>query len=318
MSKSVTILTGFLGSGKTTFLNALLTAKKDKKFAIIENEFGQEGIDGELVMKPDDSLFEMNNGCLCCTLNDNIYDILSELNSRNQEYDELLIETTGIADPAGVANPFFGNSDIKRDFSVKRVVCLIDVALILDQLKNTEEAIKQIVFADVLLLNKTASVTEAHLNEIKETLEKLNPFAKVFRENDGQFPIDQIYATERDQDFKTGGKDTSHDHKAGHHHHGEIASLSFVFDKPFNEKELQMRLFGYLVFEAKDLYRVKGIIHAKDIEHRLILQSVGQSLVITGGRKWGQGEEKKSRIVFIGKHLDKWLFEQMLNGSLAE
>lgn len=316
MSKPVTILTGFLGSGKTTFLNQVLEQKPETKFAIVENEFGEAGIDGELIIKPDNEIFELSNGCLCCSLNEGIYDILNELSQKTEQFDELIIETTGIADPANVASPFFSNSEIKKDFPVKRIVCLVDVELIEDQLIETEEAIKQLAFSDIILLNKTASVSEVYLDELKGKLLSINPFIKFFEEKGMIFPVNEIFETVRDADIKieeNEPKTHSHEHK-----HGKIKSFTFRFAEPFIDKELQMRLFGYLVFEAKGLYRIKGIINAKDVNHRLILQSVGQSLSISGGKAWQEDEIRESKIVFIGKDLDKAFFEKLLKGCLAE
>jgi G3E family GTPase len=316
MSKPVTILTGFLGSGKTTFLNQVLEQKPATRFAIVENEFGEAGIDGELIIKPDNEIFELSNGCLCCSLNEGIYDILNELSHKTEQFDELIIETTGIADPANVASPFFSHSEIKKDFPVKRIVCLVDVELIEDQLTETEEAIKQLAFSDIILLNKTAKVSKVYLEEVKYKLLSINPFIKFFEENGMVFPVAEIFETVRDADVKieeNEPKNHSHEHK-----HGKIKSFTFRFLEPFNDKELQMRLFGYLVFEAKGLYRIKGIINAKDVNHRLILQSVGQSLNISGGKAWQNDEIRESKIVFIGKDLDKAFFEELLRGCLAE
>lgn len=313
MSKPVTILTGFLGAGKTTFLNQAISERPEIRYAIVENEFGKEGIDGELIIKPDNEIFELNNGCLCCSLNDGIYDILNELSLKTDQFDELIIETTGIADPAAVASPFFSHSEIKKDFPVKRVICLVDTELIEDQLIETDEAIKQIAFSDIILLNKTVNVNPEYLTKIEEKLLGINPFLKVFTEKDMIFPVKEIFNTERDLDieFKM---------KPGRRlafNHGKIVSHTFYFDQPFNDKELQMRLFGYLVFEAKGLYRIKGIIHGKDVNHKLILQSVGQSLSISGGKPWADDDERQSKIVFIGKELNREFFEELLNGCLA-
>lgn len=313
MSKPVTILTGFLGAGKTTFLNQAISERPEIRYAIVENEFGKEGIDGELIIKPDNEIFELNNGCLCCSLNDGIYDILNELSLKTDQFDELIIETTGIADPAAVASPFFSHSEIKKDFPVKRVICLVDTELIEDQLIETDEAIKQIAFSDIVLLNKTSNVNPEYLKKIEEKLLGINPFLKVFTEKDMIFPVKEIFNTERDLDieFKM---------KPGRRlafNHGKIVSHTFYFDQPFNDKELQMRLFGYLVFEAKGLYRIKGIIHGKDVNHKLILQSVGQSLSISGGKPWADDDERQSKIVFIGKELNREFFEELLKGCLA-
>ncbi len=315
MSKPVTILTGFLGAGKTTFLNQVIALKAETKFAIVENEFGEAGIDGELIINPNNEIFELNNGCLCCSLNEGIYDILNELSVKTDQFDELIIETTGIADPANVASPFFSHTEIKKDFPVKRIVCLVDAELIEDQLIETEEAIKQLAFSDIILLNKTSNVSEIYLKEIKNKLLAINPFLKFFQEKEMIFPVKEIFETERDTDLmieETGSKSKYHQHK-----HGKIKSLTFRFDQAFDDKELQMRLFGYLVFEAKGLYRIKGIVNAKNINHRLILQSVGQNLSIAGGKTWQKDEKKESKIVFIGKDLDKLFFEELLSSCLA-
>lgn len=314
MSKAVTILTGFLGAGKTTFLNQAIGERPEVRYAIVENEFGKEGIDGELIIKPDNEIFELNNGCLCCSLNDGIYDILNELSQKTEQFDELIIETTGIADPAAVAGPFFFHSEIKKDFPVKRVICLVDTELIEDQLIETDEAIKQIAFSDIILLNKTSNVNPEYLEKIEEKLLGINPFVKVFREKEMIFPVKEIFATERDQEIE-------YKLKPGRRlafNHGKIVSHTFYFDQPFNDKELQMRLFGFLVFEARGLYRIKGIVHGKNVNHKLILQSVGQSLNITGGNPWNEGEVRQSKIVFIGKDLKREFFENMLNECLAE
>jgi G3E family GTPase len=315
MSKSVTILTGFLGAGKTTFLNQVISQRPETKFAIVENEFGEAGIDGELIINPDNELFELNNGCLCCSLNEGIYDILNELSTKTDEFDELIIETTGIADPANVAGPFFSHSEIKKDFPVKRVVCLVDVELIEDQLIETEEAIKQMVFSDIVLFNKTSKVSENYMELLKDKLLSIQPFLKFFEEKDMVFPVREIFETVRDTDFHLEKINFSETSKV--HIHGKIKSFTFKFEEAFNDKELQMRLFAYLVFEATGLYRIKGIIYAKGIDHRLILQSVGQSLAITGGKPWQEGEKRESKLVFIGKDLKKDFFQELLNACLA-
>jgi G3E family GTPase len=314
ISKPVTILSGFLGAGKTTFLNVLIKTKTKTRYAIIENEIGKEGIDGELIVKPEDGIVEMNNGCLCCSLNDNLYDILNELNTRAEEFDELVIETTGIADPAGVAEPFFVNADIKKAFPLKRVITLIDAELIEDQLQETEEAIKQIVFSDALVVNKTALVDKEYLANLKNILSELNPFASIFFENESEFPIDEILAIERDQDDKSLVKVKSSPTKL--HKHGNITALSFVFEEPFDIKELQMRLYAFLVFESKDLYRMKGVFYGHAIQHKIILQSVGKNLSVVGGKAWQNDEKKQSKMVIIGKNLKSEFFYNLLKSCL--
>ncbi len=326
MPKEVTILTGFLGAGKTTFLNAVLDIKSDQKFAIIENEFGKESIDSDLIIKPELGIIELSNGCLCCSLNGNLYEILNELNTREAEFDQLIIETTGIADPAGVAEAFLTDPILKKAFPLARVICIVDAHNFEMQLQETEEAIKQLAFADLVLFNKTQELSKENLDKILNLISVLNPFAKVFVQHENDYKVAEIFASFRDSEFKS---ITLNEVKTGEnlafenikeskvHKHGNIVSLSFKFDKPFNEKELQMRLYGYLVFEAKDLYRIKGIISGKDLPYRLILQSVSTSLSITGGKPWLETEDKISRIVFIGKNLEQKDIKELLEACLV-
>lgn len=321
----VTILTGFLGAGKTTFLNHVLQQFKDKKFAIIENELGEEGIDGELIVKSDDDIFEMNNGCLCCTLNDNLYDLLAKLWQRRAEFDELIIETTGIADPAGVAIPFLGDPKVGEFFKLERVVCLADANLILQQLETTHEAPLQVAFSDVILVNKTDFVSTETTEALKETLQDINPFAKVLDGNKKAYPIADIWDTQRKTAFefrpsriKTLAVKPSVLSQHQHHFHSDIVSLSFRFEEPFNYHELYYRLTVFLKFQSKDIYRVKGIVYAEGHPKKVIVQSVGEFLSITYGEPWKEGEPRFSRMVFIGKLLRPEGFEKLLRDSLVK
>lgn len=324
MPKEITIITGFLGAGKTTFLNKVLEAFSSTKFAIIENEFGKIGIDADLIIKPDNSIYELSNGCLCCNLNDDLYDILNELTTRQDDFEQLLIETTGIADPAGVAEPFLTDSELKKHFSLSRVICIVDAINIENQLLETEEAIKQIVFSDIILVNKIEGVADEKIQNILSIIQGFNPFAKVFCVNDNTDLTIQVFNIYRDQDFKSGVienkvlKSLILDDIRPSFNHGSLQSISFSFDRPFNEQKLQMRLFGFLVFEAKDVYRIKGIIQGNNIKHRLIVQSVAKNLSIIGGKPWMEEELKESKIVFIGKNLDKVYIESLLNDCLVD
>ncbi|QKZ14733.1 CobW family GTP-binding protein [Spirosoma sp. KUDC1026] len=325
--KPVTILTGFLGAGKTTFLNAVLAARPNTKFAIIENEFGEEGIDGELVVQANTDVVEMANGCICCSLNDGLYEVLEELYDRRDSFDELLIETTGIADPSGVAQPFLTVPSVQKTFSLKRVVCLVDAQLIEDQLRDTEEAIRQIGFSDVILLNKTDTVSPAYVQQLTELLRGLNPFAHILYGDKDNYPIDELFALERDTEpaepvvplfrpLSPAAANTSVQHH--HHVHSDIVSLSFRFTEPFELADLQHRLTAFLLFQSQGIYRVKGIVSARDQSQKIILQSVGKNLVITKGADWPDGEERISRVVFIGKLLKPQGFEKMLRQCLSK
>lgn len=317
--KKVNILTGFLGAGKTTFLNAVLAARKDTRFAIIENEFGAEGIDNELVINPNDELIEMNNGCLCCTLNDNLYDILTALHERRDEFDELIIESTGIADPVGIAEPFLTHPALVRHFPLQRVICLVDAALIEQQLLETEEAIKQIAFSEVILINKCDAVSAEYLAELKEKLQKITPLATIFEGSKDHYNVEEIFSVERNVVLEADNFPENeislpkkHAHHHHHHKHGEITSLSFRFTEIFDIQRLRVRLYQFLFLQSQGLYRMKGVFFAENSPNKIIFQSVGSKLSVEEGREWQEGEEKVSRIVFIGKNLGKEGYEKML------
>lgn len=322
----VTILTGFLGAGKTTFLNKVLSTFKDKKFAIIENELGEEGIDGELIMKAEDDIFEMNNGCLCCTLNDNLYDILVKLWERREEFDELIIETTGIADPANVAMPFLGDPTVAKHFRLDRVIGLADASLIENQLEDTREAPLQLSFSDIILVNKTDAVQEIYVAELMENLQGINPYALVMKGSKLHYPLEEIWAFQRKNtpvfrpsfalSNKVKGPSVLVQPQHQHHFHSDIVSLSFRFEQAFNYHELYYRLTVFLKIQAKDIYRVKGIVHCEGHPKRLIIQSVGDFLSIDYGEPWGENEPRLSRMVFIGKMLRPDGFEKLLKDSL--
>ena len=330
-TKPSTILTGFLGAGKTTFLNHLLQSKPDTRYAIIENEYGEESIDSELILRAEVDIVELNNGCLCCTLNGNLYDILNKLFNRKSEYDEILIEATGVADPRGLADPFLTFPAIKKQFPLTRIICLIDAELIEDQLQDTKEAINQITFSDILLINKTDLVSENYLKNLAQRLQKLNPLAKIVFGNQDDFPLIEIEAHNAQLDDIFFENPSNHNNQINqdfpirkpHHHHphdhtDEVISFTLFFDRPFDKMTLQHRLLVYLIFQAKDLYRVKGLIWLQDEDQQFLLQSVGKRLVIEEKRAWKADETKESKIVFIGKNIQKKPLEKILSQCFAK
>jgi G3E family GTPase len=315
--KKVTILTGFLGAGKTTFLNQFLKYHQDKKMAIIENEFGEENIDNELIINVDDDLIAMNNGCLCCTLNDNLYELLGALLDRKEEFDELVIECTGIADPAEVAAPFMTHPAFKKEFALQQVICLVDAEQIKQQLHQTEEAIKQISFSSVVIINKTDLVTEEQLENLQADIQSISPFSSIVRGNKTQYDFETIMQLplfqERENEVKT------HLHEHHHHHkHGEITTLSLRYDKAFEIGSLYHRLLQLLLFQSKDIFRIKGVIYTDEKDKKIILQSVGKRLTLEEGKTWQPDEPRISRIVVIGKNLIPEIFEKMLYHCLKK
>lgn len=327
----VTILSGFLGSGKTTFLNHLLEENKDTRYAIIENEFGEQGIDNELVIKPDETIVELNNGCLCCTLNDNLYDILNELHDRRDEFDEIIIEATGVADPAGLAQPFIAHPLVKRHFPLTAIICLVDAEFIDMQLEETQEALSQIAFCDIILINKTDLVSPKYVGELKERLETMNPLATTYMGNRDAFPkmeyfrnnhkLDSILMKSQ-HDLSVGNEQMSfpvdRPHKHHHHHHTQgVNSLTFTFDQPFDIAKLRLQLSVYLTFQARDLFRLKGLVWLDNEDQQFVLQSVSNRFDFSPQRDWLPEEKRQSVLVFIGKNLQRKGIERILTSSLA-
>ncbi|WP_158797456.1 GTP-binding protein [Pedobacter sp. L105] len=335
-AKEVTLLTGFLGAGKTTVLNAVISGMKDTRFAIIENEIGEESIDAELILKGEDDIIELNNGCLCCTLNDNLYDLLNSLWDKRESWDHLIIEATGIADPANIAHPFLTNDNVKRGFDLKRVICIVDAELIEDQLKDRPEAIQQIAFSDIILLNKVEKVSAEYLIELQGILKTINPFASALVASGQDFKIKTMFARERYANFYSNPKPvvtprgifslgsgtlekqslvaSSSSHNR--HEHSDIETILLKYKESMNASELEHRMMVFLILQSASVYRVKGIIYSHLFESRLVLQTVGKSLAITLGETWLPDEVKETKIVIIGKQLKVHGFDKMFRTCL--
>lgn len=323
-TKPVTILTGFLGSGKTTYLNHLITKNPDTKYAIIENEFGKESIDSDLILRAEGEVIELNNGCLCCTLNDNLYDILNDLFDRRDEFDKIIIEATGVADPRGLAEPFITHPAIKEQFPLQGVICLIDAELIEDHIHETEEAIQQITFSDILLINKTDLVNDDYIQKLSKKLHQLNPVATILNGYQNDFPDIDLLKKQRDFDEQLANAEEhlnfpiQKEHSHNHQHTKSMVSFTIKIDRPFDLMTLQHRLMVYLTFQAKDLYRMKGFLWLNGSDEQHLLQAVGKRFNIEAKRAWGQGESQQSKIIFIGKNLKKEGLIKMLEQCVAK
>jgi len=336
VAKEVTLLTGFLGAGKTTVLNAIIARMNSTRFAIIENEIGAESIDAGLIIKGEDDIIELNNGCLCCTLNDNLFDILNNLWIKRESWDHLIIEATGIADPANIAQPFLTMDQVKRGYELKRVICIVDAALIEEQLKERPEAIKQLAFSDVILLNKVENVSPDELLSLQATLKTINPFAETFIARGDDFQIKRMFARERFANFYSNPKpavspkgifslspepgekqrfiavDASHNK----HQHSDIETILLKYNQSMNIEDLEHRMTVFLIAQSANVYRIKGIIYSHEFQSRIVLQTVGKSLSITIGETWLPGESRESKIVIIGKSLKVYGFDKMFRSCL--
>src|SRR5882672_10471292 len=228
----VTVLTGYLGAGKTTLLNRILSEPHGQRFAVIVNEFGEIGIDNELVVGADEEVFEMNNGCICCTVRGDLIRIIEGLMRRKGKFDAIIVETTGLADPAPVAQTFFVDENVGRRTKLDAVVTVADAKWLKERLKDAPEAKNQIAFADVILINKTDLVTDAELREVEARIRGINPYAKLHRTERAKIALDQVlgrnaFDLDRILDIEPEflhvdghDHDHGHDHGDGHHHHG--------------------------------------------------------------------------------------------------
>jgi G3E family GTPase len=321
----VTLLTGYLGAGKTTLLNRILSEPHGKKYAVIVNEFGEIGIDNDLVVGADEEVFEMNNGCICCTVRGDLIRIIDGLMKRRGKFDAIIVETTGLADPAPVAQTFFVDENVGKLTKLDAVVTVADAKWLKDRLKDAPEAKNQIAFADVILLNKTDLVDEAGLKEIEARIRGINPYAKLHRTQRSQIALDavlgqnafdldrildiepQFLEAEDDHDH-----DHHHDHGDGHHHdHGglkhyhdeEMQSLSFRTDKPLSADKFFPWMQQLVAEDGPSILRCKGILSFKDDPERFVLQGVHMILDGDHQREWKPGEKRESRLVFIGREL---------------
>ena len=308
---SVTIITGFLGAGKTTLLNQLIEQYPDKKFAIIENEFGDIPIDQELVVNAKDGIFEMTNGCICCSLNVELGELLKKLMSDDYKFNHLIIETTGIAEPDGIASAFIGGNRSSK-FVLDGTICLADAHDIITNLKERGEAHKQISFADVIVLNKIDLVAEDELEESKMALKKLNAEAPIFESSYAKIHEDLLHLQAYDGNRLENKLLNPHHH----HHHNELVAHSFEFKEPLIPEKFEHWITMLLFLSGYQIYRIKGILYLKDESHKVIFQSVRSNSKLDIGGPWMEGEIRKSKIVFIGNNIKRKNLEKGLKGCM--
>jgi G3E family GTPase len=315
----VTIITGFLGAGKTTLLNRLISGHPDRRIAIIENEFGDIPIDQDLVVSAEEGIFELSNGCICCTLNDDLVKLLGKLIDRAQDFDHLVIETTGVAEPDGVAAAFISEPAVQEHFRLDGTVCVVAAPDVEDLIDSEEEYRRQITFADLILLNKSAEVSAPVLEKAQQMLSEANPFASIQVTNYSEISENllDLKAYERQSVEEKLAQIPAHDHGHHHHHHTSIRSHSFELDTPFDFLKFRHWVNVLLLIQGKRIYRIKGILHFEHQDHQMIFQSVRQMHVFQKGAPWGDDQPRKSRLVFIGPDLKRAPLERSLRSCLA-
>ena len=351
----VTVLTGYLGAGKTTLLNRILSEPHGKKYAVIVNEFGEIGIDNDLVVGADEEVFEMNNGCICCTVRGDLIRIIAGLMKRKGRFDAIIVETTGLADPAPVAQTFFVDEDVKAKSSLDAVVTVVDAKHLPLRLKDSKEAEEQIAFADVVLVNKTDLVTAAELADVEATIRHINPYAKIVRTQRcnvaldkvlglGAFDLERAISIEPDFLNPAHGEeghvhdehcDNDHDHGHDHHHdhqhhdHGHahaapssvhdvtVTSVSLSSEKPLDDRKFFAWYQTLLAEQGGDILRSKGILAFKDEDRRYVVQAVHMMADGDHQKPWRDDEQRLSRLVFIGRNLDRDALEKDFQSCVA-
>ena len=310
----VTVLTGYLGSGKTTLLNRILSENHGKRYAVIVNEFGEIGIDNDLIVESDEEIYEMNNGCVCCTVRGDLIRVVEGLMRRPGRFDAIVVETTGLADPAPVAQTFFMDEDVRSKTKLDAVVALVDAKHLPLRLKDSKEAEDQIAFADVVVLNKTDLVTPEELAAVEATVRAINPSARIHRTERSGVALTEVLdrgafdlkrAVDNDPHFLDG----DHDHEHGDHDHAAPIHDVGVKSVSLRAGEMDPKKFFPWIekitqIEGPNILRLKGIIALKDDPDRYVVQGVHMIMEGDHQRPWKDGEKHESRLVFIGRDLD--------------
>lgn len=342
-----TILTGFLGSGKTTLLKRILTEAHGQKIAVIENEFGEENIDSDiLVTESKEQIVQMSNGCVCCTIREDLREALQLLAAKKRQglldFDRVVIETTGLADPGPVAQTFFMDDEIAESYLLDSILTLVDAKHAPQQLNDRQEARRQVGFADQIFISKSELVSAEETEALIHRLKHMNPRAPQQKAHFGDVPLKDIFdlrgfnlnaKLDIDPDFLKEEEAHDHDHAHGencdhpshkheghgHHHHTDDDVKSFVYkaDRPFDPAKLEDFLGAIVNIYGPRMLRYKGVLHMKGTERKVIFQGVHQLMGSDLGPEWGKDEARQSRMVFIGIELPREILEQGLEQCLV-
>ena len=334
-----TILTGFLGAGKTTLLKRVLTEAHGQKIAVIENEFGEENIDNEILVRDDrEQIVQLNNGCVCCSIREDLRSTLADLAEKRRKgelaFDRVVIETTGLADPGPVAQTFFIDDEVASIYLLDSVLTLVDAMHGESQLDQRQEARRQVGFADQIFISKTDIADPAAVDALMHRLTHMNPRAPQRRVHFGEVPISEVFdlkgfnlnaKLDIDPDFLAAEAQHVHDHEHGeacdhpHHHHHDDDVSSFVFrsNRPFAPARLEDLLGSVVQVYGPNMLRYKGVLNMKGFDRKVVFQGVHQLMGSDVGPPWASGEKRESKMVFIGINLPRDVILQGLEQCLA-
>lgn len=314
-----TVITGFLGSGKTTLVNHILHKEHGKKIAVIVNEFGEISIDGQLVVQEDQAeLVEFNNGCLCCTVRGDLIETLDSLRKRTGHLDGILIETTGLADPAPVASTFFVADEIKNAIRLDAFVTVVDAVNLEANLEQSHEAVEQVAFSDVLLINKVDLVEPKKLEVIEAKVRALNPLARIHYTTNAEIDIDQVINIGAFDLVQKLEVDPSFLEDLEHEHDDEVGSFILEDSRPIDLNRFNVWLNDVAQNMGNDLYRTKGIFNARGFRERIVFQSVRMLTTMRPERQWLDDEPRMSQFVVIGRNLNREKFAKGFAQCLVE
>jgi G3E family GTPase len=301
----VTVLTGYLGAGKTTLLNRLLSENHGKKYAVVINEFGELGVDNDLVVDSDEEVFEMNNGCICCTVRGDLIRIVGGLMKRAQKFDGIIVETTGLANPAPVAQTFFVDEDVRAKTRLDAIITVVDAKHLLTRLEDSPEAAEQIAFADVIVLNKLDLVTPEELQAVEARIRQINRFADIHKATRADVPADRLLGLNAFDLQRVLASVPDFLEEDSHTHNEHLTSISLSTDKPLDAEKFNTWIGHILQTQGQDLLRTKGILSYKNEDRRFAFQAV--HMIADGDflAPWEADEKRTSRLVFIGRDLNR-------------